>query len=67
MTNIFIARYAGCCAACDDTFKKGTEIAYDLGGDIVHASCPAQVHTPREICPQCFLELPTTGRCSCRD
>lgn len=63
----FAAKFPGVCAACDERFPKDTEIEYDSDGDLVHVDCPALVRTPRQLCPLCFMELPVTGRCDCRD
>lgn len=63
----FTAQYSGVCGSCDDRFPAGTEVAYDSDGDLVHVDCPAQVRTPRPLCPHCFVELPYNGRCDCRD
>lgn len=63
----FTAQYPGHCAACDTGFPAGTEVAYDTDGDLVHVDCPALAHEPRPLCPLCFMELPRTGRCDCRD
>ena len=63
----FIAQYPGVCGACDERFPKDTEVEYDTDGDLVHVDCPAKVHKPREICPQCFMEMPGIGKCDCRD
>lgn len=66
----FLAKYPGVCAACDERFPAETEVEYDSDGDLVHVDCPALVRSPlanRGVCPQCFMELPVSGRCSCRD
>jgi len=63
----FLAKYSGVCAACDERFPVEAEVEYDTDGDLVHVDCPTLIHPPREICPSCFMELPVSGRCSCRE
>jgi hypothetical protein len=64
----FLAKYPGVCSACDERFPVNTEVEYDADNDLVHVDCPALIPAaPRAVCPHCFMELPITGKCSCRE
>lgn len=66
----FPARYAGACAQCDEGIKVAELIEFNFDGDVQHVLCPESVSafgTARPLCPSCFMELPISGRCDCRD
>jgi len=65
----FIAQYRSECATCGMYIQKGDEAKIVAFGEAVHVTCPDTMPTPvgpRGVCPQCFVELPVTGVCECR-
>lgn len=66
MSSGFEARYPGQCAACEERFEPGTEVAYVATGELVHVECPEVAEdAPAVVCPSCFLTVSVSGACSC--
>lgn len=65
----FTAKYRGDCRDCDDPILPGQEVEYDFDRVLMHVTCPESLHLggPRPLCPVCFMELPVTGLCDCRE
>lgn len=66
----FQAKYKGACADCDDPVYVGQEVEYSGDRFIVHVVCPVDAYDtgiPRPVCPHCFMVLPVTGVCECRE
>lgn len=74
----FAARYPGTCGSCGERIEVGDEIvamAADRDDDparFAHVECDAELvrrtaPATTGVCPHCFLVLPATGRCDCRD
>lgn len=63
----FKARFPGTCRVCFDEFDTG-ELIKLRDGQTVHELCTSTDinnlnFNPRTICPQCFMEMPTSGVC----
>jgi RNase P subunit RPR2 len=66
----FEAKYRSGCEECDDPIIPGQEIEYTSEGHVVHVVCPEDRwadNTPRPVCPHCFMVLPNSGVCVCRE
>jgi hypothetical protein len=67
----FTAKFPGDCRDCDAGILPGQEVEFDFDRVLMHVVCPdtlqAVTGKPRPLCPQCFMELPVTGRCDCRE
>jgi len=64
----FIAKYRSECAECGLTIQKGDEAKFVAFDEVVHVNCPSDTTTiQREVCPNCFCEVPVNRKCDCRD
>lgn len=64
----FEARWAGICVDCGGDFRAGDEIRYDGTGQLIHAGdCEPDLEIPAQVCPLCFVALPVSQECDCRD
>lgn len=65
----FTAKWRGDCRDCDDGIFPGEHVEFDDERNLLHVVCPESLRggQPKPVCPSCFLELPTTGVCSCRE
>lgn len=72
----FPARYRGICAkGCGEPIKVGDEVGYNDDDQITHADCDTAIDdhnaldnpAPRGICSHCFMAVPASGVCDCRD
>lgn len=61
-----LATYTTECPDCLNTIHPGDWIRGNPQGQWVHTSCP-QPRPAGAVCPQCFMELPTTGICDCKE
>lgn len=54
-----------CAGSCAEPIEVGDEVEY-IDDQLVHFGCtPTAEPEPRPICPDCFLEIPLNGVCSC--
>lgn len=66
----FTAKYRSACRDCDEGIQPGETIELDDDREPYHVVCPddrALDGKPRPVCPHCFLTLPSTGVCECRE
>lgn len=68
----FEVKWRTVCESCDEDILQGQEAEYTAARRLVHANfCPVDLDAltgkPRPVCPQCFLTLPVSGDCECRE
>lgn len=70
----FTAKYRSACRDCTDGIQPGETIELDDDREPYHVVCPDDTFSlgenrgkPRPVCPHCFLTLPVTGVCECRE
>lgn len=64
----FIAKWRQECSQCEEMVEPGDGAMYDLEGDVCHEVCPPIPQSrAKAVCPHCWMELPPTGKCDCRD
>lgn len=68
MAGAFVAQYRSPCPLCGLDIRPGDDATFAAFDEAVHLKCPTDATTlVRQVCPQCFCELPVTGVCGCRE
>lgn len=66
----FEAKFSGtACAQCDERIVEGQLVEHNFDNEIQHVVCPGSLDylMDEPVCPQCFMTLPRTGLCDCRE
>ena len=62
MSMPFLARYAGTCVRCDESFPPGTAVVWSPDGGeamaLAHEHCPAEPAGNASVCGDCFCVRP---------
>lgn len=61
----FRAKYPGRCLECAGDIDEGDLLDYDADRRVVHILCVDgdPLDLARDICPDCYIELPVAGVC----